>query len=512
MAASLLLSRVLGIVREMIISWQFGQNSFTDAYRNAFTIPDLLFFLIAGGALSSAFIPVFSEYLHTDREEDAWKVFSAVATIMSVLVLAFIVVCWVLALPIVHAMLPKLAPDQVELVATMSRIVLPAQFAFFIGGLMMGTLYSRQVFAIPGLGPNIYNVGIIFGALVISHFVVPGVMGMTWGALIGAFLGNLIIPILVMRKMGSRFSISFDTTHPGVRKVFRLMAPVIFGLSLPAVFPLIMRTVANLYPVKGLPSSIELANQMMQAPLGVFGQSLALAAFPALAQFVAQNRMDMYRDQVSSTLRTVLYLSVPVSVLLVVMPTPIIRAAFEHGKFTAEATERTAACLAMFAVGVWAWCLQPVLMRSYFALHQTVIPIVMGTIVTGIFALGCYGVYKFDLPFTYLPLVGSLSATTLVIALLVGVHRISGGLDLVGIGRTLGKAAISAIGAGILLWLATMLMPTGTHAGARLAQIGLTGFLMVSFAWVYYFATRALKMPESSTIDRALKKISRRKH
>lgn len=214
MVASQLLSRVLGIVREMIISGKFGQSVYTDAYTYSFQIPDILFFLVAGGALSSAFIPVFSEYLHTDREDEAWHIFSSVATIMALAVTAFIALAWVFAPALATFAAPGLSPaDKAEaypMIVAMSRIVLPAQFAFFIGGLLFGTLYSRQVFAVPGLGPNIYNLGIIFGAVVLSAFFTPGVMGMSWGALGGAFIGNILVPMWAMTKINAKFKPSLD--------------------------------------------------------------------------------------------------------------------------------------------------------------------------------------------------------------------------------------------------------------------------------------------------------------
>ncbi|MCH8980220.1 MAG: murein biosynthesis integral membrane protein MurJ, partial [Armatimonadetes bacterium] len=157
MVASLFLSRVLGLVRDMVISARFGQDGLTDAYYASFQVPDILFYLIAGGALSSAFIPVFTEYLHTDREEEAWHIFSVVITVMSVVVGAFIAFAWVYAEPLVGLMAPGLPADSIPVAAQMSRILVPAQYAFFIGGVMLGTLYARQVFSVPGLAPNVYN-------------------------------------------------------------------------------------------------------------------------------------------------------------------------------------------------------------------------------------------------------------------------------------------------------------------------------------------------------------------
>src|SRR5262245_27106858 len=169
MMLSLLLSRVLGLVRDAVITGKFGADGITTAYYQSFKIPDLLFFLIAGGALSSAFIPVFSEYLHTKRESEAWHIFSVVTTFMSILVIGFIVIAWIFAYPLSRYLIaPGTDAEFIPYIVQMSRVVLPAQFAFFVGGIMFGTLYANQRFSVPGLGPNIYNIGIIVGALGLS--------------------------------------------------------------------------------------------------------------------------------------------------------------------------------------------------------------------------------------------------------------------------------------------------------------------------------------------------------
>lgn len=505
MVASLFLSRVLGLIRDMVITGKFGLDGQTDAYYASFQIPDLLFYLIAGGALSSAFIPVFTEYLHTDREDEAWHIFSVVVTVMSAIVVTFIVFAWIYAEPLMGIVAPDLAPEAVADAVKMSRIIVPAQFAFFIGGVMLGTLYARQVFAVPGLAPNIYNIGIIIGAVFISSFVVPSLAGMSWGALIGAYIGNILIPLMVIRKMGLKFKFSFDTKHPGVRQVFKLMLPVVLGLSLPGVFGMIL-VAAGSYYGDGILSSIVIGNRLMQAPLGVFGQALALAAFPALSQFFAQGRMDMFTDQVNRTLRTVIFLTVPVSVIFVVAPEPIVTALFKRGDFDMTDVQNTSTALRMFGIGIAAWCLHPTLMRAYFSIKRTWPPVVMGTVTTGVFAASTFWLVNAGYGYSSLPLAASIAAILLAIAMVTAVNKTVCELDIKGILLTFAKSAVaSALPAVGLYFLATQYSSTSSSL-ANFDLLLAVGFVMLLYAWAYYFLAKWMKMPEAQVVKRGLDK------
>ena len=510
MVGSLFLSRVLGILRDTAMTTKFGIGGNTDAYRLAFAIPDAIFFLIAGGALSTAFIPIFSSFLHTEREDDAWELFNVVVTVMSIAVVILVAAAWICAPWLIQHYAAGKDPALFPLIVRMTRIVLPAQFAFFIGGLLIGTLYARQRFAMPGLAPNIYNIGIIAGAFVVSAFVTPGIVGMSWGALVGAFAGSLLLPLWAVYRLGGRYRPSLNLRAPGVNTVFKLMLPVVLGLSLPAVYGLIMQSLASKYPV-GINTAVDLSNKLMQAPLGIFGQSLALAAFPALTQFFAQKRMDMFRDQLASSMRTVLYLSLPATAIIAALSRQIVQVAFGYGKTSPADLIPTAHCLQFFTIGICAWCLHPVLMRSFYAMHKSLMPIVIGTITTLLF-IGLYFLLQPLFPlsrtgvttgYLAMPLSGSLAAIAMVFALGILAYRDTGGFDVRSVLVTLIKGGAAAAVCGAFAYLAFGFVPP--NAG-RLLLILAFLFVFTVSAWIYYFVTKWLGMPETAYVAKAFRR------
>lgn len=432
MICTIFLSRLLGFLRESLLIYYFGRSGLTDIYKLSFTIPDALYFLIAGGALSSAFIPVFTKYLTEGKDEDAWKVFSVVGCTALSVATVFIVFGGIFAEPLSRLIAPGLAdrPEAIHQLAYLTRIVLPAQAFFFLGGLMMGTLYSRNKFFAPAFGPLVYNIAIIVGGIItahihradlhylandtvraalkiycdknstpaqiaevtrtvdVHHLLTIGtraVSGYSWGALIGAFIGNFCIQLYAIRKVGMRFKPSFDIHHEGVKKVFALMLPVILGLSLPQVDVIINRWYGNLLAV-GAVTALDNANRLMQLPYGVFGQALGTAIFPALSALAAKKAWNDYRVQLSQGIRGIVFLTLPASVLMMVLAIPIIRFVFEHGKLVNETdTKITAFALVLYCAGVFVWSMQAVVARGFYALHDTLTVVVSGTIATIIF-------------------------------------------------------------------------------------------------------------------------------
>jgi putative peptidoglycan lipid II flippase len=508
--ASIMLSRVLGLVRDAVIASQFGTTVLTDAYTISFRVPDLIFYLVAGGAFSSALIPVFSEYLSKDDEDGAWKTFSVVATIMGTLVVLLVTAMFLAAdaiTPILAVDKPKEIFDEVTL---MGRILLPAQIFFLFGSLSFATLYSKKEFTVPGLGPNLYNICIILGAIFISHWVNPSVAGMCWGALIGAFLGNVLVPLWAMRRVGMKFSFSYDFRHPGALKVFKLMLPVIFGLSLPQVLAFFNNWLSNHYGA-GTNTAMDYANKLQQAPIAIFGMSMALAAFPTLSEFWAKSELKLFTAQFTRTLTTTAYLCLPIAAMMIAVPDEIIRIVFERNNFTAASTALTAPLLQALAVGILGWSLAPVVMRGFYATQQTIVPIVIGTGATVIFIGGGLTVKYSGQPAFVLALVGSITGILLVGALLVALKKRVSDLEFGPILTSLFKTILASAVFGAIMWVGVFGFHQLGEPGGFVGRLLSFSLCFIIAGWGYYLASKVLKMPEAATIERAASRLNRGK-
>ncbi|MGQ9488661.1 MAG: murein biosynthesis integral membrane protein MurJ [Armatimonadota bacterium] len=419
MMAAIFLSRVLGQLRDTAIAAWFGQNAYTDVYRAAFSIPDLLFFLIAGGALSSSFVPVFTEYLTHGQEREAWKVFSVVATFMTLVVAGFVVIGEIFARQLVPLVAPGFQSWQLDMTASLTRIVLPAQICFFLGGLMMATLYVRGHFLVPALGPIIYNLGIIAGGWLLGGHL--GVAGLSWGALAGAIVGNLLLQMAFLRRVGVRYQFSLHLKHPGVVKVGKLVLPVILGLSLPQVFVLINRAFASLLP-PGAVSALDNANKQMQAPLGIFAQAISIAVFPTLSAQAARGEMEAFRRTLLQGLRALWFLTVPFSVLMIVLSTDIVSLLLQYKKFTPYDTRITAEALVFYCIGLFAFSSQAILNRAFYAVQDTLTPVIIGTLTTLVF-VPLNWLLIGPLAHKGLALAGSIAAILHVLWMLVALRR-----------------------------------------------------------------------------------------
>jgi putative peptidoglycan lipid II flippase len=476
-----LLSRLLGFVRDAIIAATFGQNEITSAYLYAFTLPDTLWMLVAGGAFFAAFVPVITEYFTRGDEEAAWKTYSIITTFLFLCLSVIIPLAWIFAPALIeHFIAPgftnyKVLPPPFGVVhpltmaVQMTRIVLPAQYCFFLGTLMMGMLQAKKRFLMPALGPVIYNVGIIIGGVTLYRRL--GIAAFSWGALSGALVGNLLLQIWAIQSIGPRFHPSLDLGFPGVKRAGKLVLPVIFGVSLPQAAQIVNgMIVAQIGPAKSI---LEYSNRLMQLPLGIFGQAIGIAVLPTLTQQAAQDDMPAFRNTLNYGVRLAMFLTVPTSILLIVLAQPLITMVYQHGSFHHSDTASAVPALVFFALGVGAWSAQAVVARAFYARNDTWTPVLAGTFVTFFIFVPLEFILKPIFTDPHTPtlvtrapaLATSLAATTNTFLLLFFAARRFGGINARRMVLSLARILLACAPMSLVAWYASRLLGRHMHAG-----------------------------------------------
>ncbi len=373
--AAFVVSRVLGLTREVIIGNQFGTSRELDAYLAAFRIPDLIFQLIAGGALGSAFIPTFTSYLTHGDEQEAWQLASSVLNIVAVVVTACATLAAIFASQLVaHVVVPGFAPEEQALTAQLMRLMLISPIIFGISGIVMGILNSFQHFLLPALAPAIYNLSIIAGAMFLTP--VMGIYGLAVGVVVGSLL-HLLIQLPALLRKGLAYQPILDVAHPGVREVGRLMLPRMLGLATVQVNFLVNIFLASGL-VEGSLAALNYAWMLMMLPQGIFAMAIATAAFPTLSELAAREQFAELRFTLSEAMRLILYLTIPASVGLVVLREPLIQLLLQRGRFDPSSTQAVAWALQFYALGLFAHSALEIVTRAFYSLHDTRTPVLIG--------------------------------------------------------------------------------------------------------------------------------------
>ena len=275
---TIMLSRVVGFVREMYIAWAFGATPVTDAYNAGFTIPDWLNYLVAGGTASITFVSIYTRFLAEKREDEARRTFSAVITIMTAVLGVGVILAEIFAPQLNRLMFSKFTPAQFDLCVHLTRILLPAQLFFYVGGVVSAVLLSRRMFLLPALGPLFYNAGIIVGGLLFSRRI--GIASLAYGAVAGAFVGIFLINAIGASRVGVGYRISFDVRNPAFREWVRLSVPLMLGVSLVTADDWILRYFAS--GAVGDITRLNYAKKLFQVPIAVLGQAASQASFRSL--------------------------------------------------------------------------------------------------------------------------------------------------------------------------------------------------------------------------------------
>lgn len=501
-----LLSRILGVLRDSIIAYYFGQGAQTDAYQAAFTVPDLLFYLLQSGALSSTIVPIIHEYQQQGKNKLADKAVNIVATTIFVFIGTLIVVMWINARELTVLLNPGFDSYRIGLAVPLTRILLPAQLFFFIGGLMMGVLYSRKKFLIPSLGPVIYNAGIIFGGVALHHWL--GIRGLLWGAIGGAFIGNFLLQVIAVKATGFKFQPSLAILHPAAKKVWAMLLPIGLGVSLPSIDQLVNKLFASHLP-PGNTTALMNAYRYMLLPLGIFAQSMAIAAYPTLASLAAEKNIRAFRSTLNETLRNILFLTVPSSALMFVLAEAIITALLQLGHFKHGNTLLTAGALRYLSLGIFAWGSASLLTRGFYALQSSKVPVISGACVSVVFiAMNWFVIYHTDWGVNGLGLATSIAATLHAGLLVFLLRRRLHGIQGLTLAVSVTRLAIATAVLCVVTWAVriglTDLLPVGTHP--KLTAFTILFGAGVSGAAVFVLTALKLRMPEAHiALDRAVR-------
>ena len=378
-SGGILLSRILGLVREQVAAALLGATAQGDVYQATFSVPDFLNYLLAGGFLSITFIPIFSRYLARDEEEEGWRAFTSITGAAFAAMAVLVLIGFIIARPVLEALYPNFTDAQLDEAARLTRIVLPAQIFFVVGSLLMAVQYTKGVFTIPTLAPIVYNLGIITGG-VLWNWVTGDASpeGFAWGVLGGAVVGNFAIQWWGARRVGMHMPNDASWYNPALKEYVLLALPLMIGQSLVVLDEQFMKSFGNLVD-EGAPVQLQVARRTMFVPVGVIAQAAGVAAYPFLARLFAENKLRQMADTVARALKYVVVLSLAAAGLLAALAVPVIRVLFERGEFTGLDTAAAAAALGVYALSIPTWGVLQVITRGFYARREMWTPVLVGT-------------------------------------------------------------------------------------------------------------------------------------
>jgi putative peptidoglycan lipid II flippase len=476
--SAVMLSRVVGYARDAYIAWAYGAGGQTDAYVAAFTLPDFLNYIVAGGAASITFISIYTRFLAEKREADAQKTFSIIITVMTAVMIVGTVLTEIFAPQFVRWFVKGFSPDKIELCVHLTRILLPAQIFFYVGGVVSAVLLSHRLFLFPAFGPLIYNVCIILGGVLGGrHF---GIASLAYGALIGSFAGPFLASVIGAARIGTGYKPSFDVMNPAFLEWVKLSVPLMLGVSLVTADDWILRH----YAASGVGDITRLtfAKRLFAVPIAVLGQATGQASLPFFARLFNEKKLKEFAATVNDSVYRVSAASLLATGWMMVAAIPLIDLVYRRGKFSFADTQTSAVYFFWFSLSLVLWSAQGLYARAFYAAGDTLTPMVAVSVIT-VASLPVYSVL-----FHTFGVVGLAWASDIGIGInffaLAGLLHYRG---LVPLGelhwRELAKAAAVAAIAGAISFEVAKVVPLGTSGhGSRLGDV--TQLALVSVTWL----------------------------
>lgn len=499
---AILFGQLMGLVRSILVASAFPAAEL-DAFSAANRVSETLFNLIAAGALGSAFLPTFTAFLVKNDRASAWRLASSLINLVTLLLsLAAILAAW-FAPQIAYLIAPGLAQDPALFALTVSllRIQSISAVLFGLGGMVISILNAHQVFFIPQITAAMYQIGQIFGVLILARWM--GIYGLAWGVVIGALL-FLAIQLPSLFKLRGDFSLSLGGRNPDVRRVIQLMGPRVFGTAVVQLNFWVNNNLASRM-TEGSIISLVLGFALMLMAQAAIAQSVAIAALPTFSAQYALGKIDELRTSLASTLRSMFLLALPASVGLILLAQPIVAMLYQRGKFTEVTTQMTAWALTWYAAGLIGHSVMEVLTRAFYAQQDTRTPVLIGTI-----AMGLNVVFSFIfawlfnqfgwMPHGGLALANSLATAIEAAALFLVMRQRLNGIEGNYLARGFAACALASLGMGIGLWLWIQMVNGSNPWVVALGGIVLGGI-------IYGIIVFLLRVPEIQTLIQA---ISRR--
>ena len=466
---TVMLSRVIGYVREAYIAYAFGAGGQTDAYVAAFTLPDWLNYILAGGTASITFISIYTRFLAEKREADAQKTFSVIVTVMTTVFLIGIVAAEIFTPQFVGWMFHGFSAEQMKLCVSLTRILLPAQIFFYVGGVVGAVLLSHRMFLFPSLGPLLYNVFIILGGVVAGKQF--GIASLAYGALAGAVIGPFLVNAIGAVRIGTGYRPSFDLENVAFREWVRLSIPLMLGVSLVTADDWILRYFAS--SGVGDIARLNYAKRLFAVPIAVLGQATGQASLPFFARLFGEKKMKEFGETVNASVYRISALSFLTSALMMVASLPLIDLVYRRGHFSFADSQETAVYFFWFSLSLAFWAAQGLYARAFYAAGDTLTPMVASTVIT-VASLAVYRALFHAFSVVGLAIASDLGIVANTVAAAVLLHR----RKLVSLGELpwveLGKTILVAGVAGGVGWAVVRMIPLRGSRTADLESLALS--------------------------------------
>ena len=477
LGAFALLSRVIGLVRDKYIAHTFGAGPATDAYNVAFQLPDLISYLLVGGAASISFTTILSRYRERGDHAAGERSLSVILNTMLVVLGGAILLAELLA-PLYTRAFFAGRPAEVALSTSLTRILLPAQLFFFAGGVLTSVTLVRKQFTFQGISPLIYTAGIIVGGVLFARTL--GIASLAWGALLGAFLGPFLLNAWAARRAGVRYLPLLDFRDPGLRDWVRMSLPLMLGVSVVFMDSIILTWFAK--RTTGAISELMYAKRLFTAPMAILGQAAGAASLPFFASLFSQNRFADFARAVNRSVTQLLAVALLLAAAMFSMAEPLVTLVLRGGALDSAAAHTTAVFFATFTLSLPLWSAQAIYARAFYGAGETRAPMVGGTLIT-LLSLPLYYVLHqlFGVPGLAWASNLAILLQTAMLALLANHRRL---VPLRGLNfLELARAATAAL-LGLLAATLTLLLLPAFSSGPHLAA--LVALLAGSAAWLLF--------------------------